>query len=76
MIKYKLNQLNFTDLKAVRDFVNDGTYDGYSTENLEVEACGFGYYYERKHERYKERKKLLALINSVIDDKLVYLNIK
>jgi hypothetical protein len=67
MAKYpRLQDLSLPELETLRNLINDGTYDGNSTENIKAEARGFQYGHEAWKEALIKRNVLLAEIDTEI----------
>ena len=66
----KLNELTLPELESLYNLVNNGLADGYSTEDLEVEAEGYQYGHENWKKLYKKREKNLDKIRIVIKTRI------
>jgi len=65
-----LYQLSLSELESLYRLIDEGMYDGNSTEDIEVEAEGYQYGHGAWKEKLRKREKLLKEIKGFISTKI------
>jgi endo-alpha-1,4-polygalactosaminidase (GH114 family) len=70
-MKYSgLSNLNLAELESMYRIIDDGIYDGRSTDNIECQAYSADYGHEKDEKKLKKRSALLKEIQEEIRKKI------